>query len=416
EARFATAAGKATAELLKTVTRAVDARRAAGDVARAHALLAALNETVAQQLAAVQAVVPLAGGDADDDADAVADDDDASSRAADRGADDLPSRLHATAAAARDSMRAAAHALRQHAQAFDAQLAREVADAADAAVEVLADIRALGLEQVGLRWAGADGAAGSVEVAYDDWVRYNALKKQRGAGAGAGADDGAAEHPWATELRQLAVLHEGFLAARNEVAEVLDRGMQVAEQASAELRQAVEAGFEKIAAASQDEGEGDGEDAHGDAQRVLARDVDEEEGETESKTQSETDGEPPHSNSDDAEDPTAEPTIASVLAAERARDAYDFVEQSPSPSHSTTPSTSAGATSTPSQLQADLADATGEQAVFLDAKKRYYEAVGAAHDAFSSPSGGDGTVAGETGADATPDVGTITTTATTFQA
>ncbi|KAI5290503.1 hypothetical protein KEM54_001341, partial [Ascosphaera aggregata] len=85
--------------------------------------------------------------------------------------------------------------------------------------------------------------------------------------------------------------------------------------------------------------------------------------------------------------------IDSVLDAEKSRDFHDFIEQSPNPAttSSSTISDDSMALQASAQLGAALlratetlssaiAQATGEEAVIIDAKRRYYEAIGVAHD------------------------------------
>lgn len=109
----------------------------------------------------------------------------------------------------------------------------------------------------------------------------------------------------------------------------------------------------------------------------------------------------------DNEEPPA--NINAALESEKARDVEDFIAQSPSPSPSPAPTSTGGATvpepmmsqasaqfnsallAATEALSAAIEQATGGPVV-LDAKRRYYEAVGHAHDAFSSAIAEPGTI------------------------
>ncbi|KAJ5815592.1 hypothetical protein N7474_007369 [Penicillium riverlandense] len=70
------------------------------------------------------------------------------------------------------SVRDRAHALRQWYLGFDDELMRRVSAAVNSTLDVLDSIRDLGLQEVGTRWAWMDS------VTYEDWTKYHALKAQ----------------------------------------------------------------------------------------------------------------------------------------------------------------------------------------------------------------------------------------------
>ncbi|CAL5875149.1 uncharacterized protein PFLUO_LOCUS9453 [Penicillium psychrofluorescens] len=70
------------------------------------------------------------------------------------------------------SVRDRAHAVRQWYLGFDDELMRRVSAAVNTTLDVLDSIRDLGLQEVGTRWAWMDS------VTYADWTKYHALKAQ----------------------------------------------------------------------------------------------------------------------------------------------------------------------------------------------------------------------------------------------
>ncbi|KAJ5084156.1 hypothetical protein NUU61_008735 [Penicillium alfredii] len=70
------------------------------------------------------------------------------------------------------NVRDRAQALREWSLSFDDELLRRVSAAVNSTADVLDSIRDLGLQEIGIRWAWMDG------VTYKDWARYHALKVQ----------------------------------------------------------------------------------------------------------------------------------------------------------------------------------------------------------------------------------------------
>ncbi|KAI9773702.1 MAG: hypothetical protein M1839_002036 [Geoglossum umbratile] len=114
------------------------------------------------------------------------------------------------------AMKEKAVALRTWKYDYFEETDRLVASATEATVEVLDNIRDLGLQEIGMRWAWMEG------VTYKDWSEYHALRKT--------FDE------WRDEVEAAAKKHQGLAKAKEVGDDVEGRGMVVAEEAAAELR------------------------------------------------------------------------------------------------------------------------------------------------------------------------------------
>ncbi|PGH13391.1 hypothetical protein AJ79_03670 [Helicocarpus griseus UAMH5409] len=126
------------------------------------------------------------------------------------------------------AVRTAAQRLRQWLGDFDSNLSEEVSAATDATVEVLDQIRDLGLQNIGMKWAWMDG------VTYKDWAKYNALKKQF--------------RSWREEVRDVGMKHSAYEEAKAFADEIVNKGMSIAEATAKELTRLKEVGKWKIEA------------------------------------------------------------------------------------------------------------------------------------------------------------------------
>ncbi|BAE65281.1 unnamed protein product [Aspergillus oryzae RIB40] len=90
------------------------------------------------------------------------------------------------------------------------------------------DVRDLGLQEIGMRWAWMDG------VTYKDWAKYHALKAQF--------------EDWKGKFRKVGMRHPKLEDARALSDDILSRGMDVAEAAAKELARLKDVGRWKIAA------------------------------------------------------------------------------------------------------------------------------------------------------------------------
>lgn len=138
--------------------------------------------------------------------------------------DQLVSDIRTSAISVRDR----AHTLREWSISFEEELLRRVSAAVDSTLDVLDNIRDLGLQEIGMRWAWMDN------VTYKDWARYHALKAQI-------AD-------WRNEIRKVGMNHQSVTNAKAVASEIVESGMYVAEDTAKELIRLKDVGHWKIAA------------------------------------------------------------------------------------------------------------------------------------------------------------------------
>ena len=119
-----------------------------------------------------------------------------------------------------------AQALRTWKQSVEQETQSLVNAASESTLEVIDNIRDLGLQEIGMRWAWMEG------VTYKDWANYNLLKKT--------FDE------WRQEVEAVTQNHEGLQRAANAGNEVESRGMSIAEQTAKELGRLKEVGVWKI--------------------------------------------------------------------------------------------------------------------------------------------------------------------------
>ncbi|KAF1985493.1 hypothetical protein K402DRAFT_413323 [Aulographum hederae CBS 113979] len=120
------------------------------------------------------------------------------------------------------SIRSAGIAIKDRAQAvrtwkekYDHETVSLVKAASDSTLDVIDNIRDLGLQEIGMRWAWMEG------VTYKDWSKYHALKKT--------FDE------WRDEVEAVAMQHEGLTAAKQKGEQVEEKAMSVAQDAAKEL-------------------------------------------------------------------------------------------------------------------------------------------------------------------------------------
>ncbi|KAJ5986341.1 hypothetical protein N7451_010706 [Penicillium sp. IBT 35674x] len=126
------------------------------------------------------------------------------------------------------SVRDRAHALREWSLSFDDELLRRVSAAVNSTLDVLDGIRDLGLQEIGMRWAWTDG------VTYKDWARYRAVKEQL--------------QDWRNQIYHVGMNHKSVAEAKAVAADILDRGMEVAQETAVELVRLKDVGHWKLAA------------------------------------------------------------------------------------------------------------------------------------------------------------------------
>lgn len=134
-----------------------------------------------------------------------------------------------------DDIRRAAILIRERAQtlrdwynSFDEELVHRVSAAVNSTLDILDNVRDLGLQEIGMRWAWMDG------VTYKDWEKYHALK--------------ARFEDWRHEISDVGMQHKKVEEARSLASEVMDHGMDVAQASAKELARLKDVGRWKIAA------------------------------------------------------------------------------------------------------------------------------------------------------------------------
>ena len=121
-----------------------------------------------------------------------------------------------------------AQALRSWKENFDRETQSLVSAATTSTLDVIDNIRDLGLQEIGLRWAQMEG------VTYKDWSRYNEVKKT--------FDE------WRTKVQNVAQDHEGLRNSKEASEEVESKGMASAEETAKELARLKEVGRWKMEA------------------------------------------------------------------------------------------------------------------------------------------------------------------------
>ena len=119
-----------------------------------------------------------------------------------------------------------AQALRSWKQDYERQTFSLVDSASESTLQVVDNIRDLGLQEIGMRWAWMEG------VTYKDWSRYHGLKET--------FDE------WRSEIETIAKEHQGSKKAKEAGDEVESRGMAIAEETAKELSRLKEVGKWKL--------------------------------------------------------------------------------------------------------------------------------------------------------------------------
>lgn len=127
-----------------------------------------------------------------------------------------------------ESVKGKAQALRSWKQRFEQETRSLVAAASESTLEVIDNIRDLGLQEIGMRWAWME------DVTYKDWSNYHLLKKTF--------------DKWRQEIEAVSQYHEGLQRGTEAANNLEDRGMTIAEAAAKELSRVKEVGKWKIQA------------------------------------------------------------------------------------------------------------------------------------------------------------------------
>lgn len=212
--KFATAADKGSDDLEERVSdivkNLVDERLKQGE-----SLVSTLQSTIAVELKSLKEKIYTIVRSLPEDA-------------TDKDRGDAQDRLLKDVRASGLTIRETAHAVRRWSHDFETELSQQVSYAADTTLDVLDNIRSLGLQEIGMRWAWMDG------VTYKDWSKYHALKRQFSS--------------WRDEVRNVGTRHSRVVEARKTVGSLLGKGMEIAESAAKELLNSKEIGKWKIEA------------------------------------------------------------------------------------------------------------------------------------------------------------------------
>lgn len=127
------------------------------------------------------------------------------------------------------AVKSKAQALRSWKQSMQRETQTLVNAASKSTLEVIDNIRDLGLQEIGMRWAWMEG------ISYKDWENYHLLKKTF--------------DQWRQEVEAVALNHEGLQSVANVGNEVESRGMSIAEETAKELGRLKDVGNWKIRAA-----------------------------------------------------------------------------------------------------------------------------------------------------------------------
>ncbi|KAL8774273.1 MAG: hypothetical protein Q9209_001024 [Squamulea sp. 1 TL-2023] len=122
-----------------------------------------------------------------------------------------------------------AQSIRDWKDKFDGETQSLVSAASESTLEVIDNIRDLGLQEIGMRWAWMEG------VTYKDWSKYHSVKKT--------FDE------WRQEVEVVATDHDGLQKAFDAARDLESRGMSIAEDTAKELRRLKEVGIWKIQSA-----------------------------------------------------------------------------------------------------------------------------------------------------------------------
>ena len=129
---------------------------------------------------------------------------------------------------AAETIKKSAQKLRKWKQRFDAELANSVEEATSSTISVLVNVKELGMQDMGMRWMYIDG------VTHKDWKKFHNFKNQ--------------VDPWKKEIQGVTENHAGVSFAKEEANVLEQKGMDVAENAAAEINRLKEVARWKIRA------------------------------------------------------------------------------------------------------------------------------------------------------------------------
>ncbi|KAJ5933608.1 hypothetical protein N7454_005937 [Penicillium verhagenii] len=213
--KFAVAADSGIEDLEERLEEIVGALVASSANSHGQSLSTALQSVAAKQLTTIQ-------GRINDLVQTLPEED--APEAEEKAREQLVNDIRASAISVRDR----AHALREWSLSFDDELLRRVSAAVNSTLDVLDGIRDLGLQEIGMRWAWMDG------VTYKDWARYRAVKGQL--------------QDWRNQIYHIGMNHKSVAEAKAVATDILDQGMEVAQETAIELIRLKDVGQWKLAA------------------------------------------------------------------------------------------------------------------------------------------------------------------------
>ncbi|KAK5078793.1 hypothetical protein LTR64_002791 [Lithohypha guttulata] len=199
--KFAVAADKGTDDLKERIQDIITSMTESG-ISEGQGLATALEKTSEFEIASIKAKINNVVSHLPVDADAAA------YTAAE---DEILNTIRASGA----QIKTRAKNVRAWSGTFKQDLRQRVELTIDSTLQVLDDIRDLGLQEIGMRWAWMEG------VTYKHWQKYHDLKKKF-------AD-------WRSEVRQTALSQPALSDAHEQADKLLDESMAVTEDAAREL-------------------------------------------------------------------------------------------------------------------------------------------------------------------------------------
>ena len=207
--KFAKAADKGTEDLEERVKEITDHQIASQVHGVGEALVIQLEDLAYSELSNVRRALIDASKSISEDSS------DADIENAERGVSEA-------VRSAGQNIKSKAQAIRSWKQDYKQETDSLVTAASDSTLEVIDNIRDLGLQEIGMRWAWMEG------VTYKDWSKYHALKKT--------FDE------WRVEVEQVAKEHPGLEKSRIAAEAIESKGMSIAENTARELARLKEAG------------------------------------------------------------------------------------------------------------------------------------------------------------------------------
>ena len=215
QTKFAKAADKGTQELEERVKEITDRQSDSQASGVGEALLIQLEERASHQIEGLKSKIKTIVQGLPDDPEAA-------------DLETAETELLETIRVGGSEIRTKAQAVRSWRQKYDQETDSLVNAALDSTLEILDNIRDLGLQEIGMRWAWMEG------VTYKDWAKYHELKK--------------VFEDWRGEVEIIATEHAGLQKAKAAGEDVEARGMAVATEAARELGRLKDVGRWKIRA------------------------------------------------------------------------------------------------------------------------------------------------------------------------